>query len=187
MAVEEVEYYSHTQSNGVSGGVRSSKTKQAPKRKQQAATRGSSRFTSFFQGITLGTVLLIPVGVWCWIRVDEIAPSPEVRATQVKTPVVKGKPAGASAKRKPMRASTVAVPAPRLTEVDMVKARSQVDAEPPPPIAAPTPAATPLSTQIPRVTDQEFSDSGQKKKGVWRTLASPFRGKAKGQPPPSEP
>ncbi len=184
MAVEEVEYFSFTQGNGVSGGVRDTKTKQVTKKKPKAAARQGGRFTSFFQGITLGTVLLIPVGVWCWVRMDEIAVVTEPSPSLAKTPAA-GKGKSVAVKRKAVKPLAVAVPAPRITEVDMMKARSLVDAEPLPlPVATPEPAAVPVTTRLPRVTEDEFGNAPANKKGVWKAITSPFRGKGKSEAPP---
>ena len=186
MAVEEVEYYSLHQGNGLSGGVReTSPSKGKSKSKAQPKTRtqrkgSNSGFTSFIQGITLGTVLLIPVGVWCWVRVEEIAPQAQMDEVPNKAKTAKGK-AGASAvgKRKPMRVSgTVPVAAPKPVVAPVTRLTA---AEPPPPLPIATPPTVVLPpgvSQVPQLAENAEPLQKQKK-GVWRTLSSPFRGKSK--------
>ena len=184
MAVEEAEYYSLHQGNGLSGGVRSSRSQPAPK-KQKADPGSRGGLTSFLQGITLGTVLLIPVGVWCWVRVDDTAPRAAVQEPATRPTPGKGKHASVAPKRRPpMRSSAGTAPqlSPPVTEVDSMKAKSLVEFDPPPPVIdVPAPAAVPATSEVPRVVEEETSDNNPEKpkKGIWRTLASPFRGKSR--------
>ena len=188
MAVEEAEYYTLHQGNGVSGGVRSSRNKPSS-RKTKAEPGSGGGLTSFLQGITLGTVLLIPVGVWCWVRVDDAAPRPATQEPSSRPTARKGKQAAPSSKRKPpMRPGAAVAPQwqPRVTEVDTMKSKSLVEPrQPPSMIESPVPAPIPARNEVPRVAEEEPSDNNPEKpkKGIWRTLASPFKGKSKDGPP----
>ena len=181
MAVEEVEYYSLHQGNGRSLGDREGKAKAKKKTKRQGSSSG---FTSFVQGVTLGTVLLIPVGVWCWVRVDDLAPKTQADEITNKAKSARTKPAANPvSKRKPMRISTArSAAAPKATVVPLNRL---AEAEPPPklPLAPPSsPVAVPL---VIRPAPELAEDIPQKpKKGVWRTLSTPFRGKGKAPPEP---
>ncbi len=120
MAVEQTDYFTFHQSNGVSGGVRSAQTTPASKHnKGRSKTGAKTTFTPFFQGITLGAVLLIPVGVWCWVRVNVMAAPVEVQETSTRPQAAKAKQAGAT-KRKPMRAAPPQ--RPRVSEVPRIHA-----------------------------------------------------------------
>ena len=188
MAVEEAEYYSLHQGNGVSGGVRDSpapRSKKKPKPAAASTRRSSSGMTSFLQGITLGTVLLIPVGVWCWVKVNESTPPVETQETQTKAKTAKGKPAPPVApKRKPMRATNTGPALLRGADAGAVKAKALVETDQPPAIPVPVPTApAPVASQIPRVNNESFEEP-KEKKSIWRTLSSPFRGKTKPPNPP---
>jgi len=183
MAVEEQEYFSVTAGNGLSPVTRAQKG--PVKKAKQQSQKSGSRATSFLQGITVGTVLLIPVGVWCWVRPGgtEFAPAvTEEAAPTSKTAGKAGKRVAAGApKRKPVKANTaVALPPARI---DSGRPSVRMESDPPPPIAASTPAAIPTSRLVAKPpaddTMQEFDDPQKPKKSVWRTLSSPFRGKSK--------
>ena len=184
MAVEETEYYSLHQGNGVSGGVRETRSKPAKKKKVAGTGRSRSGVTSFLQGITLGTVLLIPVGVWCWVRVDDIAPTAETQEVQSKAKTAaKGKAAPAATKRKPLRAVPVVAAPARVLDSDAgIKIKALVDVEPPPLVVAP-----PVAVSIPIATDpiqklaEDVGSSQKPEKRVWRTISAPFRGKSNSQ------
>ena len=167
MAVEEVEYYSLHQGNGRLLDDRGGKAQ--PKKKSTKRQGSSSGFTSFVQGVTLGTVLLIPVGVWCWVRADDLAPKAQADEIQNKAKSARTKPvANAVSKRKPMRISTAgSAAAPKAV---VAPANRLAEAEPPPPlpVAPPSsPVAVPLAI---RPAPELAEEVPQKpKKGVWST------------------
>ena len=146
------------------------------------ALAGKSGWTSFVQGITLGAVLLIPVGVWCWVRADEVAPAVEAQVPAGKAKAAKGKSLPV-AKRKPMRLS----PAPAPRAVSSVPVGVGMP-EPPPfvPVPVPTPGVAPLATTVPHL-DQDINTAPPPKKGLWKTITSPFRTKSKDAPARNEP
>ena len=198
MAVEEAEYYSLHQGNGVSGGTRSeSSTKRAaPKSKARAQSASATRLTPFLQGITLGAVLLIPVGVWCWVRADEIANPFDAQEASAPAVTVKAKQTSVPAKRKPMRSAAPAAPSVvRATAAGAVRTkRESPRAVTPAPVesgpSVSPPVAEPASITRPPDEESTGAGAGQKpKKGVWRTLASPFRDRSKDpiQPEPRPP
>jgi hypothetical protein len=184
MAVEETEYFSLNQGNGLSPVARPQKNSGSKTAAKKAQAPQRSSLTSFFQGITLGTVLLIPVGVWCWVRIG--APSSqEVPAIEEAHPTKAKQPAGAAWKRKPVKAHVAPAGFPPPPVHQAVSAPVTPLAEPPPLALTPTPPLTiPTSNLVPRVDDQnQFNDSAQKpKKGVWKTITSPFRGKGHSAP-----
>ena len=188
MAVEEVDYSTLHQGNGVSGGVRESRSQPAPKNtKTKKKAAGSNRsITSFVQGVTLGAVLLIPVGVWCWVRAgDSGIASVEAQQPSSGRPKVAGKakPGAGVAKRKslPVRlGSSAVVAAPRITGADPV-----VEVEPP--AAVFVPPVAPESMAVVNQVGEEVEVAPKEKKGVWRTVSGPFRGKSKVNPPQLEP
>lgn len=177
MAVEETEYYSIQQGNGVSGGVREIPSIKAKPTKKIQSSRSKPAMTSFLQGITLGTVLLIPVGVWCWVKIDGTTAVVSKPREVVKTKASKGKGAPVAAKRKPMKllapASAKSIPTPsggpaRIAEVD-----------PPPAIPTQVPIIVPQAVTQPPQVSEEFVEAQKAKKGFLRTLAAPFSGKGK--------
>lgn len=128
--MDQTDYFTFHQGNGVSGGVRSAQTDPSPKQTKARSKAGAkTTLTPFFQGITLGAVLLIPVGVWCWVRVDVMAAPVEVQETSTRPQAVKGKQAGAT-KRKPMRAAPQQ--RPRISEVPRIHVVVPAEAGPPP-------------------------------------------------------
>jgi len=183
MAAEETEYHSLNQGNGLSPIERSTK-KGTGKKRAKAQSGNGSKLTPFLQGITVGAVLLIPVGVWCWVRVDvpQVAPAAEEsRATSSK-----GSKQAAS-KRKPVKPRTAtAVPPARIHSVtggEAIQASAPVVDSDPPPVSAPAPAPTAVVPQAnvePMASVDEFqpATTGQKpKKNVWKAIAAPFRAK----------
>lgn len=181
--MEQTDYFTFHQGNGVSGGVRSAQANSPSKQaKGRSKARAKTSFTPFFQGITLGAVLLIPVGVWCWVRVDVMAAPIEVQETSTRPQVVKGKQAGAI-KRKPMRAAPQQ--RPRNSEVPRIHVLVPREPGSPPTLVPSIPVKPPETSQIPRANEEEgIGEPARPKKSLWKSLSSAFRGRTfeRGQP-----
>jgi hypothetical protein len=122
-------------------------------------------------------VLLIPVGVWCWVRpgggeeiiqsdVKETAPASKTAGKSNKRPV-------AGVKRKPVKTGSGASLPPATIDMGG-RPRLVVESDPPPAaVAAPTAAATSASQLVAKPAAQvseEFDEPQKPKKGIWRTL-----------------
>jgi hypothetical protein len=185
MAAEEVEYFSLHQGNGVSGGVRSAAAN--PKTKARRSNSSASKLTPFLQGITLGTVLLIPFGVWCWVRVGDTGLGFGRTEVPVRPAAVKPKPAPPAYRRKAVRAVPASVATPQVQPVEVIQepaVRQQqqpIAAEPEPPPAPPpvAPASGGSDSSMSMVAEPapQNDSTGQKpRKGIWRSMAAPFKG-----------
>jgi hypothetical protein len=187
MAVEETEYFSLNQGNGLSPLDRPVK-KGTAKKAKAANSAKDSRLRPFLQGITVGTVLLIPVGVWCWVRADLPQAGPVVEESR---PSAGKSSKQAASKRKPVKvrpASTATRLPAGVQSSQPLAARptiTVVDSDPPPfiPPAAQAPVATPQAELAPTTAGGEDLQSGggeqKPKKNLWKTITAPFRGKNK--------
>ena len=187
MAADESEYFSGYVGNGLSPVERANK-KAATAKKAKAKSQ-KSPLASILQGITIGTVLLIPVGVWCWVRPAEtiVTPAIEPEAASKTAGKAGGKrPAASAAKRKPVKPSVAALPQPALTRPPARIDAGRVDSGRPDPPAVVREAPVPASNLVPKAAAEEpeiFDSPAKPKKGVWKTLASPFR---KNKTPPEQ-
>jgi hypothetical protein len=201
MAAEETEYYSLHAGNGRSPVERTDKNRTAAKKKNAKQESGKgSRITPYLQGITVGTVLLIPLGVWCWVRVPaDDAPATEESTTAHATASKSSKQSAANAasKRKPVKTTrAAAIPATRIeTAAPTIYGLEPAPApaprasaaanDPLPPSVTAAPAPVPAFKLLPEATEQEDTSieiTRKPKKGVWKTITSPFRGKNKDHP-----
>ncbi|HEY3740382.1 MAG TPA: hypothetical protein VGL53_11080 [Bryobacteraceae bacterium] len=166
MAVEETEYFPLTQSNGMSPVVRAAAKGTTKKAVKQVKTNNGSRLVPFFQGITVGAVLLVPLGVWCWVRADTVVENAPA--------IVEHAPAKSNAatawKRRPVKAHAAVASTPAVVR-PVAQAAPAVDADPPPVVLSPAPSHA----------DEQEHVIETSKKGVWKTVTAPFRGKIKGQ------
>jgi hypothetical protein len=181
MAVEEQEYFTFSAGNGLAPVTRPQAAAGKAKGKAKPEARSSGGIKPFLQGITLGTVLLIPAGVWFWVR---MAPDQTVSAAEETAPAhpaAKGSKSatGYGYRRKPLKA---VLPAAKVkTEESNRQPGSLVVTEPPPAVVStPIPAASPL-VQVPKIPeDSESLVPERPKKNIWHKLAAPFRGKNSG-------
>lgn len=174
MAVEETEYFPLTQGNGMSPVVRATAKGTTKKAVKQVKANNGSKLVPFFQGITVGAVLLVPLGVWCWVRTDTV-----VETTPAIVEHAPAKPKAATAwKRRPIKPHTAVSSAPAVVHPAAAQTAPPVDADPPPVVLSPAPA--PMANLSPAPAEQDRTVETPKR-GVWKTVTAPFRGKIKGQ------
>lgn len=191
------EDYFHDSRNGVSG-VRSTPSRAGKSSVAQNKPRQAKHLNPILQGIMLGTVLLIPVGAWYWMRSNSapvavpVEGNPKAAAGRSNKSAL---PATSVRQRKPLikaagsggEGNPGASPVPgRVTGAGQSEsagpppaAESAVRRVPPATATTPTAGSSnerPAMTKMPSLVEDTTVMEDQPKKSVWKKLASPFRG-----------